>query len=647
MMARQLLQIADATSTGLAAWADERELDRAPVPDIASAFAALGRLPRGAVAFVASRQPATLTPHLPEFAALAAQRDLCLGVLMTDSDTAEEALALRLGRPRKPLAAGVHLQLGLGSKQRQRRSTTASSAGELRQLVTQPRTVTLVEGHGGQHTALGHGLYLCSRPDRAEPVVADGVMACFGGAPCRVSQAGPPVAASEVRSAILVLLSCLALSPGGHDMKFNAGTALLANEHLLCLLATVRVATALALDVDSAYYALGSGEPLGAAANSINRLRLKRGLLPELLCFGDAELRLEPTLDAVAARREGERWRLELEEPDGDVDVWCQLDGLPSRPLVVVQAEPPLIGGILQEQGRLSLSLAQYSTPPLVRLLEASQIEREARCARLLADAATLADVLELWRPDESRAREVLAAAAALRAILAEWRARRIPWGHVVSSQELTRLLSELDSARRRLARAASDLAAREHQPQCSPAAGGARPMSFLHATAALRTTEACSTLAEPCPYCGGVVDESTQLLGAERQERALGCCRSCGILYDSAAHGTKWIGAEPALRAGSNTRVRLSIDNPTDDDVYALCSVKLWGHHSSDSVVSEAVAMRLEPGMTQPCELELAVPATFAAGVTRIVATTVVDAQLSFMQMSVNVHGPRALQVL
>jgi hypothetical protein len=413
------------------------------------------------------------------------------------------------------------------------------------------------------------------------------------------------------------------------------------------LLATVRVATALALDVDPTYYALGRGEPLGAAANSVNRSRLQRGLQPELLCFGDAELRIESTLDPVGARREGESWRLELPEPDLDVDVCCQLDGLPPRPVVVVHAEPPVIGGILQEQGRLSLSLAQYSTPPLVRLIDAPQIERDARCTRLLADAATLTDVLELWRPDEPRAREVGAAAAALRAILAEWRARRIPWGHVVSSQDFMKLLNELDSARRRLARAASDLVAREHQPQCSPAAGGARPMSFLHATAALRTTEACSTLPEPCPYCGGVVDESRQLLGAERQERALGCCRSCGILYDSATSGTKWIDAEPVLRAGRSTRVRVSISNSTDDDVFALCSVKLWGHHSTDSVISGAVAMTLEPGMAQPCELELSVPASFVAGVTRIVATTVVDAQLSFMQMSVDVHGPRALQVL
>jgi hypothetical protein len=459
-----------------------------------------------------------------------------------------------------------------------------------------PADLLFLLGHGNGADAGAGDFVLCrrdtaipARPARSTSPVRDAIDAlpCFGGAPCRFDDRPVTVVRTDdLRARRIVALVCWGVSVTRHPFSIEStvGAGLLEGSQADTVLTLVRVAAIGRGDYLALYYACNDGLPLGTAATRANRARLARGQRADIICFGDPESRLQPSVVAVTADVIDRGLRLPLASiplipsiPSGErgkfidvrIDASSCTRGLKAPALVIDGASPE--AAVAMPDGTLYATLgpdAFTASDSLdVSAIECASLRNDAaRLAPLGLDLETIRQMLlslsqsflasrqDLW-PFVTRTAEQ---AADIEHVLQHWPMATIEPGAVVSGAGMTRAREDLETRLTRLRDTLLTL-----WEQCLDAKVPMlqvldRPLRIVDEVAGAGT----------CAYCGQLVDDHLRRDVFDRWRRRSGFCRACGHIYNGRVDRTDsdsdvWVRCESPMTIGAAAPISVTVRNP------------------------------------------------------------------------------------
>jgi len=504
-------------------------------------------------------------------------------------------------------------------------------------LLGRPAEIAFLSGHSnGLDVDVGSAV-LCTRFDGA-PVRDDELrhFPCARGvacARCRPDQANASPALFRARR--LVLLSCwgVSLSEYVFAPEHTLGQAILKSPHVDVLLTTVRASRVDALDMPYLYYLANLGLPLGEVANRANRLRIARGSTADLVCFGDPESRLEPSIDVVKIEPDDDGVYV-VRGGDGPTDVAIDLarHALPEEPVFLATAEKPIAGAC--EPGR-----AVFLTVPA----GAGEVRLRAVDRRSLASADALRDLSRdldfarsYARDIEAKAESIDAAHAAAAADLARDAIERCPLldlapGSVVAVEAIEHVLDDLQS---RIATSAHRSIAAFIQGVHR--LGTYHPYNLWNARHRLLGQRPAGR----CAYCGGSCDEDTFELRGGDTRRSIVACRGCGPIFDGDPSLGAAMRVEDPVRPGL-LRVDLPMTNPYGMDVPAFgVAVVTSFTNRGEFALGEVRGADLAQGESKSMTVDVAIPETAHTGIHYLCCGLAIGARLQFFRRAIHVDA-------
>lgn len=629
-----------------------RDLDAAGVvlSDAESARAAV------VVALTQDTRPGGLL-HLVD-ANARAPRPLSLGFVTGREPGELECLAARF--PRQPSVGRADSVRIFRAKETSSRSWGAAlceardlvgSPQEYARLLTEPAEVLILSGHSnGLDMTVGDAV-LCRQGTFQAGLDEPRVLPCFHDGVCtRTRGRAVRVNADQLMARRVISITCWGFSPAEHPFVGAAtlGDALRLHAEVEALLTTLRAAALAPSELSLIYGALRSGEPFGLIALRVNRFRLWAGQPADLLCLGDPESRLEPAMSEghLVDFKPGLFGVAVSGQCGGDLTVMLPVAALPADPVVLVEGQgSECLGGALEPGGRLWLSTPAARRDGVVRgaILDMALLrEEECSLGRLREDVVFLDDYLPnlpSLDDDEERMRaRAFEAALRLRGLVVKWPLSGLGRGSVIARRGFDAVHELLLAREEALANALLDL----YAAFCARR-GGLHLANWLP----LFRRAGVEPGEEPCAYCGHPVGETLYVARAGPQERRVGSCLACGIVYDGRPSVARWLRTGGGLRAGGTSRVTLSVRNGTSLPSFAGLSAVAERFELGESCVARGECTRVEPGGEVVLGVDLTIPETAPVGTWYLSGAAVLGAHVQFLRCPVRVapSHPRRLE--
>jgi hypothetical protein len=654
---RRILAIGSMALGPAAALAQIRPGARICLPSLSS-VAALLENGLGGTVFVVVDSEAATTEELLAVAQAGAEGspDLALGFLYGRGQDQLFGVVRRFctDPPVAPRDAAQHLfsapdqPISLRAARLLWRNPAPDLVDEVVARITELSELLFLVGHANaMHLTVG-GAVLCRRSTvRVEPDQVR-VYPCFHGDPCFFSrnrgEVEVPIDRLSARRAIL--LSCFGVSPIDTTFApaYGIGEGLLHHAAIETLITPLRAASLSEADLAIVYFLCNSGLPMGAVANRANSFRLVSGSSAEILCFGDAESRLENTLTTVACHRDSELLYIEPGESDGtakDFVAALPAQPLPAEPILVDETAGQVLSATIDPNGFLYASVpSDWKGQPLrFRLVGRTDLADIGGAGRqLLSDLAFLDVYLPLivrLNGESAALAETLKAHSSLQELLHGWPLLDLPVGTRIEERQITVLWRELrcrvEDLADRFAALYVHLMTEDQRTHPTPWD------SRYHTVAAERGKVACG-------YCSHGIDEfeAEARLGSAR--RSWGLCRStCAYVYDGDPALGRWLGLPAQLTPGETCDVTLATRNPYRIPLGARVVGVLKNFQPGRSQPSLPAWVELQPGEERTIAFRIEVPSSLRQGIYHLSACLTVGTKTNFYRAQVQVGRARS----
>lgn len=514
--------------------------------------------------------------------------------------------------------------------------------------LSMPSELDILIGHSnGCDLGLG-GVIYCRRPSELDAPPSElRVMPCFQGGVCSRRAANKGIVTSADSSgARRVIAACcwgITLDESLFSSQYSIGAALLQHAGVESMLAVLRATGFETPELLQMYYFAAAGVPFGTIASLANRLRIRAGLAPEWMCFGDPASRINGRLTEAPIEQDNEQADLfKITVPTGlamPADLYGVLPAelLPLEPIVLVDGEAVTAGAISLD-GTVFLTVERETTRELtLRITDRSSLDGAVDFAVQLRSGLDFVDVLLLgplrgMAPDLTEACRL--AAAQFRMVLAGWGPANVPIGSLLSEKSIREELALLAFAARNFSTAFIELIA-AYTARAGCMQSGLWAWAYREAGG--------NEGAGRCPHCRAAVAEVAMQSLTGQDRRSIAFCDACGFLYDGAPEVARWLEGPHTVAPGQTLTLRLAVKNPYGFQVPLGAIAVFDRHETATSVLVRQQFDDLGGREERDLVLDIEVPADASPGVNYVGAGLVVGTRTSCYQRPVYVQRPEA----
>jgi hypothetical protein len=512
------------------------------------------------------------------------------------------------------------------------------------ETLSMPSELDILIGHSnGCDLGLG-GVIYCRRPSESDASPSElRVMPCFQGGVCSRQAANKGIVTSADSSgARRVIAACcwgVTLDESLFSSRYSIGAALLQHAGVESMLAVLRATGFETPELLQMYHYAAVGAPFGTIASLANRLRIRAGLAPEWMCFGDPASHLNGRLTEAPIEPDNEQADLfKITIPAGlalPADIYGVLptELLPLEPIVLVDSEA-VTAGAISPDGMLFLTVEREATRELtLRITDRTSLDGAVDFAARLRSGLDFVDVLLLgplsgMLPELTEACRL--AVAQFRKVLAGWGLAKVPIGSVLSEESIRKELALLAYCARNFGSAFIELIA-VYAARAGCMQSGLWAWAYHEAGA--------NEDAGRCPHCRGVVAETAMQSLTGQDRRSIAFCDACGFLYDGDPEVARWLEGPYTTAPGQILTLRLAVRNPYGFRVPVAAIAVFDRHETSGSIIVRKEFDDLAAREERNLVLDIEVPAGATPGVNYVGAGLVVGTRTSCYQRPVFVQ--------